>query len=129
MAIFLANPNLAEGNHYRWKNERGETVYSDRTPPPGTDYEIVSTSSTFSRNIDAEEGAVSADDEGETPTVEVKSKKNPEICLRAETNLNTLREGGKISVRDANGDTRILTDQEVRLEMEKAKSRIEVYCE
>ena len=46
---------------YRWVDDRGHTVHSDRPPPQGVDYEVVSTESSFSREVDSDEGAVPLD--------------------------------------------------------------------
>jgi len=43
---------------YRWTDERGHTVHSDRPPPKGVKYEVISTQSTLIREVDADEGAV-----------------------------------------------------------------------
>ena len=49
----------AEGGiHYRWTNNNGGTVYSDRPPPMGVDYEVVSSDSGLKRVVNGEEGAV-----------------------------------------------------------------------
>ena len=35
--------SAAESMQYRWENERGEAVYSDRPPPTGVEYQYVDT--------------------------------------------------------------------------------------
>ena len=46
----------AQTNHYRWVNAQGETVFSDRPPPAGIDYEVVSTISRQKRAVSANKG-------------------------------------------------------------------------
>ena len=64
LAAMLLGPTLvqpsahADNTYYRWQDERGNAVHSDRPPPPGIDYEVVSTSSSKFREVDASEGAV-----------------------------------------------------------------------
>ncbi len=43
---------------YRWKDADGNPVNSDRPPPQGTEYEVISTKSSMVREVDANEGAV-----------------------------------------------------------------------
>ena len=43
---------------YRWKDDRGNPVNSDRPPPKGVDYEVISTQSSMVRPVDSKEGAV-----------------------------------------------------------------------
>ncbi len=52
ISSFSAN---AGRNYYRWMDERGNPVHSDRPPPKGIDYEVVSTGSSLIRQVDAEE--------------------------------------------------------------------------
>ncbi|MBT5005843.1 MAG: DUF4124 domain-containing protein, partial [Halieaceae bacterium] len=49
--------SLADTIHYRWLNERGFTVYSDRPPPEGVNYEVVSSESNLKRMVDGDTGA------------------------------------------------------------------------
>ena len=41
--VLLASYATADGTLYRGKNERSNPVHSDRTPPTGIEYEVVST--------------------------------------------------------------------------------------
>ena len=58
VVIMTGNQGIAGNTHYRWLNDRGEPVYSDRPPPQGVEYEVMSTTSSFKRAVSAEEGAV-----------------------------------------------------------------------
>lgn len=127
---------IAGTTHYKWKDERGNTVYSDRPPPKGIDYEVSSTGTGLKRMVDAEEGAVPLEVKpspgNEFTQVNAqeaeRSKKNPELCSRARTNLEALSGSSKIKVRDEKGEVRYLTDEEVIVEREKARAQISVYC-
>jgi hypothetical protein len=127
----------AQSNYYRWLDSRGNPIHSDRPPPAGVDYEVVSTESTFTRAVTGEEGAVPLAVEPTvgnefTPQDSAKSadyKKNPEFCQRAKTNLESLTTSAQVKVRDDQGEERYLTPEEMEVERQKAKAQIDVYCE
>ncbi len=123
-------------NHYRWLNERGDPVHSDRPPPGGIDYEVISTGSGLKRMVSGSEGAVPAEIKprvGNNFTqVDAddanRSKKSSELCKRATLNMEALTGDTKVRVRDDQGDTRVLSDEEKIIEREKARAQISVYC-
>jgi hypothetical protein len=118
-------------------DNRGNPVHSDRPPPKGIDYEVVSTQSTFTRSVAAEEGAVPAEVKPRvgnefTPQDSAKTeqyKKNPELCQRARTNLESLTTLAKVKVRDDRGEERYLTPEEMEVERQRATAQINIYCE
>jgi len=128
----------AANTHYKWLDERGNPVHSDRPPPKGIDYEVVSTYSDVIREVDAEEGAVPAEinprvgnefeqvDTGEQMQV---MKKNPEYCKRAQENLQTLNTAARIRLRDEQGEFRFLTEEEKAAQRRSAEELISVHCD
>lgn len=128
--------NAAAGEvYYRWVDERGNPTHSDRPPPKGTDYEVITTGSGFKRQVDAEEGAVPLEVKP-TPSnnfVPIKAestiKKNPEFCARARDNLTQLDTKARIRARNAQGEVRYLNDEEKENERKKAQDAITAYCE
>ncbi len=137
LAIMVAwsSPGLAGSTHYKWVNERGEPVYSDRPPPKGVDYEVVSTQSSFKRIVSGDEGAVPLEtdprvgNEFEQVNTRQKSKKNPELCQRAKTNLDALTTSDQVKVRNAQGEVRMLSPEEMEIERQTARAQIDVYCD
>lgn len=141
IALAVGAPALAAdaaSTYYRWNDERGRLVVSDR-PPNDSDieYEVVSQRSSLVRRVRAGEGAVPPEvtprpgnrfeqvDTGE-PVVE----KNPEACDRARTNLGTLDTSARIRIRDPEtGEMRYLTDDEKVTQRERAEETIRVHCE
>ena len=123
-------------NHYRWMDERGNPVHSDRPPPKGIDYEVISTGSNMVREVDGEVGAVPPEVE---PTVgnefeQVnKSKKepvkNPEYCQRARDNLATLNSAARIRLRNEQGELRYIDEEEKEEQRKRAQETIERHCE
>jgi hypothetical protein len=140
LAAYLATGlnilNVAAGEvYYRWSDERGNPVHSDRPPPKGTDYEVITTGSGFRREVDAEEGAVPLEVKP-TPSnnfVPIKEentiKKNPEFCARARDNLTQLDTKARIRARNEQGEVRYLNDEEKENERKKAQEAISAYCE
>ena len=121
---------------YRWKDPEGNQVNSDRPPPQGTDYEVVSTSSSFVREVDSEEGVVplkvepTADNEfkpveSNKPVVE----KNPEICATAKDNLVQIDSHARIRSRNDKGEVYYLTEEEKAAEKQKALEAVKAYCD
>ena len=138
LALGTSTSALAERYHYRWVDQNGETVYSDVPPPRGVDYEIVSTTTGFTRAVGAGEGALRGAGESgkvgsefeQAKRAEGESgKKNADLCSRARSNLESLSSDAKIKVRGADGSERFLTEQEKQLERETARSQITIYCE
>ena len=127
---------MADTTYYRWIDSRGNPVHSDRPPPKGVDYEVVSTQSSFTRAVVAEEGAVPAEVEPTvgnefTPTDNAeaeRSKKNSELCQRAQANLEALTTSDIVNMRNSEGEVEQLSPQELQVQRETAKAQIKVYC-
>jgi hypothetical protein len=127
---------VAGTNHYRWIDERGNPVHSDRAPPKGVDYEVITTGSSLVRQVEAEEGAVPAEVDprvgNDFEPVNTKPKgveKNPEYCKRAQDNFATLNIAPRIRIRNDQGEYHYLTDDEKKAEQTKAQDAIKLYCE
>ena len=131
----ISGPTVAGNTYYRWADDRGNPVHSDRPPPKGTDYEVVSTGSSLVRKVSAEEGAVPADTKS-TPGNEFETtesakpvqKKNEEFCQRAQDNLNTLESTARVRIRDDQGEYRYLSTEEKEAESNKARDLMAVHC-
>jgi len=129
--------SVADSNHYRWINSRGEPVYSDRPPPKGVDYEVISTQSTLKRVVSGDEGAVplevnpsaSNDFDPVDSAEEGRSKKNSALCERAKMNLVALEAPRKATVRNDQGEQRELSPQEREVAKQTAKAQIDAYCD
>ena len=136
MAVISANLSSAGTTHYRWIDDRGHPVHSDRPPPKGVDYEVITTGSGLKRVVTAEEGAVPPEvnprvgnefeqvDEDETRG----SRKNPEMCARARANVEGLTTSSTVIMRDDQGEERTLSAEEIVAELEKAEAMVSVYC-
>lgn len=124
-------------NQYRWLNSRGEPIYSDRPPPAGVDYEVVSTTSTFKRVVSAEEGAVPLEVEPSAgnnfdpvDSTEVSSdKKNAALCEKARMNVIALENQAALSIRNEQGEMKELSAEDREASKQNMLEQIELYCE
>lgn len=150
MAFALGPGAHGADKYYRWKDERGRMVVSDR-PPTGdaVDYEVVSMgSTTLVRRAPPGEEALAPEREatpgappgpavapgsqgGDTPqeTMEVITR-DPEICAQAQTNLKTLNTSARIRMRDRDtGEPRFISEEEREIQRQKAQDTINVHCD
>ena len=139
IAILLSGMSLnsqADNTYYRWQDERGNPVHSDRPPPEGIDYEVVSTGSSMVRRVTADEGAVPAEIESrpgneftQVDTANAGIEKNPEYCKRAQENLETLTNFARIRIRDDQGEYRYINEEEKEEQRAQAREQIAIHCE
>jgi hypothetical protein len=123
--------------HYRWIDDRGRPVHSDRPPPKGVDYEVISTGSSLVRAVEADEGAVPLEitprvgnDFEQVDTKKVaKIEKNLEYCKRAQENLQTLNSSARIRLRNDQGEYRYIDEEEKEIQRQNAMDTIAVHCD
>ena len=113
---------------YRWVDQNGNPVLSDRPPEAGVPYTEVGVDSGFKRypkptgmnKPDANEsdatGASSTDLSSASATssptrIEVVSPQ-PDLCDRAQDNIFKLETFPRMRVQDENGEVRFMTDEE-----------------
>lgn len=129
----------AAGTYYRWIDESGTPVNSDRPPPVGTDYEVVSTSTNKMQQQATNSGAepavttdkpaaAKAADSGPL-VVENQTQKNPEYCATAKQNLSALNTSARIRVSDGNGNYRYIDEKEKESQRVVAEATIAQHCE
>ena len=135
--IALGYTSTASGEtYYRWNDSRGHPVHSDRPPPKGTDYEVVSTNTSLIRPVEADSGAVpkkiKPTPANEFDPVEAKVaviEKNPEYCARGKENLEIIDTTPRIRMRGDDGEMRIITPEERGIQRQQALKTIKTYCE
>ena len=137
--VAVAASSLASAeqtNYYRWLDSGGNPIVSDRPPPAGTDYEVVSTQSTLKRTVEAEEGAVplaidptTGNELTQKGSAEAqRSEKNAELCEKARGNLEALSGTATVTIRDSQGEVKELDPQEMHIQRETTKAQIKAYC-
>lgn len=137
----LGTGNVAQGDetYYRWSDERGNLVLSDRPPTNGTAYETVVISgnsfrtgrAAFGPGTDtpdpsSAERAAGVDTMITTPAA---IDKDPAACEQAMRNLEALNNRPRIRVYDESGELRYLTPDEIEDEKRKSRLAIEIHCE
>lgn len=133
-SLALAGAASAQSNHYRWTDADGETVLSDRPPPAGVDYEIVSSTSNFTRKVSAGEGALKPGDDSNAADAAVaeanaeRARQAAAACKAAQANLKALKGEAKIVVRTPDGGQRALSADEIEMQRQTAQSQVEAYC-
>ena len=137
LALIVSLDSIADNNQYRWLNSRGVPVYSDRPPPAGVDYEVVSTTSTLKRVVSAEEGAVPLeiqptagnDFESVDSAEEGGDKKNAALCQKARMNLIAVEQVATLTMRNEQGEMTELSPEEREEYQQKTEEQITLYCE
>ncbi len=140
LVLLLAAGSLHVGaadTYYRWLDNRGNPVHSDRPPPKGIDYEVVSPQSGLKRVVPGDQGAVpreivptvSNDFEPVARNPEATVRKNPEICKIARKNLETLDTFARVQVRNDQGEFQYISDEERAAQRSEAVALIEKHCE
>lgn len=134
--LFAGISAHAENSYYRWQDAQGNPVHSDRPPPLGTPYEVITSGSSLVRKVAADEGAVPATTEptvrNDFEPVEAKVKpvtKNAEQCKRARENLATLDTKVRIQIRNDQGELRPLSEEEKEIQRKQAIDTIAVHCD
>jgi hypothetical protein len=138
----LGTPSEAQASdtYYRWKDEQGKLVVSDRPPESEqVEYEVVSQKSSLIRRVQPGEGAVPKEvtprPGNEFTQIDQRQEelevvaKNPESCNRAKSNLDTLNTSARIRIRDKEtGELRFISEEEKETQRQKAQDTIRVHC-
>ena len=134
----ISSPVAAGNNYYRWVNERGNVVHSDRPPPQGIDYEIVDTISYQARQVEVDEAvadpeatAAQSPQPAEAPVIpklQPEVVKDPAKCEAGRTNLAKLDSTARIRMKNDEGDMYFLSAEQKEGQRQKALKTIEVHC-
>ena len=131
--------SIAAGDtYYRWNDASGNQVNSDRPPPAGVDYDIITTktNTTVDERTDQPEpppvGGGRTDntaDQQNTPVPRMEFQKDPEACAVAKKNLETLKTHVRIRMPDEDGNLRYLNMDEKATARTQAETAITQNCE
>jgi len=139
LSLGLASGPQAADTVYRWKDERGNLVVSDRPPEDSTiSYDAVQMGpSAMSRTLTRSEPGPSAGKD--IPQLEADTEtggnrvspveKDPEICRTARGNLQTLDTFARIRAKDENGEYYYLPEAEKEAQREQARELIRLHCD
>lgn len=146
LALLVAAPLAMAGKtYYRWTDEQGNIVMSDRPPSaPGIDYETVVKSGPSLRPTspqnssavknspapvtpDTREGNKSEDSR---PAVsQPRVERDPEACAQAKRALQELDNRPRVRVYDETGELKYLSDEEKAGLRRRAELTVELHCE
>ena len=136
MVVVFSYVATAGETYYRWKDERGNMLHSDRSPPLGTDYEVVSTDSNEIRKVSGDQGAVPLEvnptvgnDFSTYPKEPKDFKKSPETCQRARENMASLNSGEVIRMRNDQGEIRELSAEDIAYQKQRAEEVMRAHCD
>ena len=134
--VLSGNPPAVAETYYRWIDDRGNPVHSDRPPAEGVDYEVVSTDSSLVRPVEAGKGAVpkkvtptASNDFKPVETAEAMVEKNPEYCQRAQDNIWILDHHARNRMRNDQGEMVFLDEDQKALQRQQSMDAIEAYCD
>lgn len=127
----------AGDTYYRWIDQSGTEVNSDRPPPAGTDYERISSSTSRIRPGGPENAPAAATTQTGTEhksthpenTTEPKFEKDPKQCATAMKNLDALNTYARIRVPDENGNYRYINEEEKAAQRATAEAVMKQHCE
>jgi hypothetical protein len=146
LALLIVKPLAMAGEtYYRWTDEQGNIVMSDRPPgAPGIDYEAVVKSGGSLRPPPPEKSAATessatwnplttpggSDSESMQPGANKRElERDPEACAQAKRTLQELNNRPRIRVYDEQGELKYLSDEEKAEFRHRAEVIIELHCE
>lgn len=127
----------AGDTYYRWKDASGTPVNSDRPPPAGIEYDVITTNTNLKREVNSMEETPPVENsepnkklEGESPVAQATvAAKDPAACKQARLNLETLTTSARIRVADGNGNYRYLNEDEKEAQRNNAEAVIARDCD
>lgn len=135
MRKFLFTLLLSTGAHnalaqdatiYRWVDSNN-IVHFSHEHPTDKDYAQVDVKVSYKPiPKTAEEKAVEEQDE---ETAKNAAQAIADNCKLAKENLKTLNENEQIMLKDLEGNARLLSNEEKKIQIELSEKQVEVYCE
>lgn len=128
---------------YRWNDDNGNPVLSDRPPPTGTPYTVIDVDRYGNKANAVKPTSRSEDDIGASPnsmlsdtggpstlqsTAKVRVEKRPELCEQASDTIFKLETFARIRTTDANGEVRFMTENERSEQLEIARDVAQANC-
>ena len=139
LAIASLNSYAEKNGYYRWSADDGKTHFTQQ-PPNGRPSVFIKTASGYSSNSGADKDgqAVSESKDQRNPDspadaipekMEVLPPKNPELCAKAQSNMQSLdANGARIRISNADGSSRFLNGDEIAEQKTRAQEVIKVHC-
>ena len=126
------------GDLYRWNDDNGNPVMSDRPPPAGTPYTVINAerygantnvvspvtnpaSNPASADTKREDGSDAGSIGNREVAARVRIEKHPELCAQAKEAIFQLETFPRVRVTDDSGEVRFMTDTERTEQLNKAR--------
>lgn len=128
----------ASETYYRWNDASGNPVNSDRPPPVGVQYDVVTTNTNTmvderTDQPDSPQGEAgrtgNTANQQNTSVPLMEFEKDPEACAIAKQNLETLNTHARIRMPDDDGNFRYLNEDEKANARTEAETAITLNCE
>ncbi|MBB5188014.1 hypothetical protein HNQ57_002293 [Zhongshania antarctica] len=133
LVVMSLNSYADKSGYYRWSDDEGK-VHFTQQPPNGRASVFIKTSSgrSLDSDVSASESSVDVagnDDEAIPEKMEVLPAKNPELCTKAKTNMQSLAaNGARIRISNADGSSRFLNSEEINEQKNRAQEVIKIHC-
>lgn len=157
LLILMALPLMAHAQVYKWRDANGKTIYSDVPPPGNVKQELIIGNKPVAPAAapsalpavgagapaaasDPKKAAADKDAEARKRQVEAEAaKKKDEAkqaeleqrqqnCLKAKTNLQNYKIGGRLSRANEKGEREYLSDAEIANGKEQAQKEVDEFC-
>ena len=142
LAGLLAVASVQAGTLYRWTDERGNPVISDRPPAVGTPYITLDgarygvKSSSAARTPkpmpmptqQSEPAVAETTDSAPVTKRQTKSETDPELCAQAQDHIFKLETFARIRITDEDSTVRFITDEERAEQLSIAKEMAATHC-
>lgn len=136
-AVALLAPTAQAGKFYKWVDEKGATHYSEKAPA-GTKSTTVKVGDTTSsdaedeitalnkrRNAANAEKQKAADDAKDAASGQDENEQNKKLCDQHRKNLATLKSGTRILTKDAQGNQKYLSPEEVAAQLKISETEVQ----
>lgn len=130
LLALVLSPNALSKDFYKWQDEQGVTHYSAHPPRGDKASTKIRATNIKGKAAPAKSSAPKNEAPAATKPTSVEkaaSKKDPQACKRARTNLKTLQEHGRVRVKEGD-DYRFLSDEEHKANQLRAKKEIKTAC-
>lgn len=118
--LVLNSSNLLAEEVYKWVDANGLTHYQAH-PPKNRKTEFIKTKTGHSApvkyNTNTDQALAQKDAK---PAPVVASKKDPELCSKAQANLKTFQQNSRVRVAGENGELRFLAPEEIEQRKQNA---------
>lgn len=129
-------PSIANATTlYRWNDNNGNPVMSDRPPPVGTTYTTIDSSRYGGGSTKPVSAVPQApiNDQARATTSSIApsevAQKDPALCSQAKDSIFKLETFARIRTTDDDGTVRFLSDAERDDRLQRAESIAAAYCE